>query len=192
MTQASNKDRRTGREVELVLVESGDVESGAVESGDPDGRDVVAVVEHEFGTMMMNMTRYKHQINGSRVDRMALMVLGTLSHCGPSRLTAIAERTGFDASHVSRQVSDLEKAGLLAREADPDDRRAVLLRATDEGNALMQRLKDGRRSRVERLLEGWSADEIEIFGHLLGRLNEATERLQGQLANEIAEELNHG
>lgn len=149
-------------------------------------------MEHEFGTLMMNVTRFKHQTSDSRIDRMALMVLGTLAHCGPSRLTAIAERTGFDASHISRQVADLERAGLLSRSPDPDDRRAIQLQATTKGRNLMKRLSAGRRKRVERLLADWEPDEIEIFGRLLARLNQATEKYAAQSAEELEQEINHG
>ena len=154
--------------------------------------DAISVVEREFGTLMMNVTRHKHQINDDRIDRMALMILGTLSHCGPSRLSVIAERTGFDASHVSRQVADLEEAGLLSRTQDPDDRRAIQLQATTKGRNLMRRLSAGRRKRVERLLADWEPDEIEIFGRLLGRLNQATEKYAALTAEEVDQELNHG
>ena len=140
----------------------------------------------------MNLTRYKHQVNGNRIDRMALMVLGTLAYCGPSRLTTIAEHTGFDPSTVSRQVADLEKAGLLARDSDPDDRRAILLQATEEGQQLMRRLSSGRRKRIERMLTDWSHDDIATFGRLLGRLNEATEKYGAENARELEQELNHG
>lgn len=152
----------------------------------------VGRVEREFGTLMMNLVRFKHQINDNRIDRMALMVLGTLSHCGPSRLTAIAERTGFDPSTVSRQVADLEKAGLLTREPDPDDRRAVQLHASEDGLALMKRLGEGRRRRVERILSDWPAADVENLGRLLGRLNESTEKYGAQNAEEVEQELNHG
>jgi DNA-binding MarR family transcriptional regulator len=154
--------------------------------------DAVGRVEREFGTMMMNIARFKHQVNDNRIDRMALIVLGTLSHCGPSRLTAIAERTGFDPSTVSRQVADLEKAGLLLREPDPDDRRAVQLHATEDGMDLMKRLAAGRRRRVERMLSDWPEQDVENLGRLLSRLNEATEKYGAQNAEELEQELNHG
>jgi DNA-binding MarR family transcriptional regulator len=141
---------------------------------------------------MMHMTRYKHQINGNRIDRMALMVLGTLAHCGPSRLTTVAERTGLDPSTVSRQVADLEKAGLLARDTDPEDRRAILLKATTEGQQLLDRLSRGRRRRVERLLSDWHPDDIVTLGRLLAQLNAATEKYGDQNALELEQELNHG
>jgi DNA-binding MarR family transcriptional regulator len=161
-------------------------------SGPTDPADAVGVVEREFGALVMNLTRYKHQVNGSRIDRMALMVLGALSYCGPSRLTTIAEHTGFDPSTVSRQVADLEKAGLLSRDADPDDRRAILLQATAAGQDLMRRLSSGRRRRIERLLSDWDPDDIAIFGRLLGQLNEATEKYGEQNTLELEQELNHG
>jgi DNA-binding MarR family transcriptional regulator len=154
--------------------------------------DPIRKVEQEFGTLMMHLIRYKHHVNGDRLDRMALMVLGTLAHCGPSRLGAVAERTGLDPSTVSRQVADLEKAGLLAREADPEDRRAALLKATVEGEQVLDRLTRGRRKRVERLLSDWTSDDIVTFGRLLAQLNAATEKYGEQNARELEQELNHG
>jgi DNA-binding MarR family transcriptional regulator len=159
----------------------------------PESADPIRTVEREFGTLMMHMIRYKHQVGSDRIDRMALMVLGTLTHCGPSRLTTVAERTGLDPSTVSRQVADLEKAGMLARDTDPEDRRAILLKATAEGQQLLDRLNRGRRRRVERLLTDWSPDDIVTLGRLLGQLNAATEKYGAQNALELEEELNpHG
>ncbi|MEO6503136.1 MAG: MarR family transcriptional regulator [Jatrophihabitantaceae bacterium] len=158
-------------------------------SGEP---DPITTVEREFGTLMMHLTRYKHHVNGDRIDRMALMVLGSLARCGPSRLTAVAEWTGLDPSTVSRQVADLEKAGLLAREADPEDRRAVQLKATVEGEQLLDRLSHGRRKRVERLLSDWQSEDIVTFGRLLAQLNAATEKYGEQNALELEQELNNG
>jgi DNA-binding MarR family transcriptional regulator len=154
--------------------------------------DPIQQVEREFGTLMMNVTRYKHQVNGNRIDRMALMVLGTLAHCGPSRLTTVAERIGQDPSTVSRQVADLEKAGLLVRETDPEDRRAMRLKATTDGQQLLDRLSRGRRKRVERLLSDWHPDDIVTLGRLLAQLNAATEKYGEQNALELEQELNNG
>jgi DNA-binding MarR family transcriptional regulator len=158
----------------------------------PEQPDPIQRVEQEFGTLMMHLVRYKHQVNDNRLDRMALVVLGTLAHCGPSRLTTVAERTGLDPSTMSRQVADLEKAGLLTRDADPEDRRAILLKATPEGQRVLERLGQGRRKRVERLLSDWETKDIVTFGRLLAQLNEATEKYGDQNALELEQELNHG
>jgi DNA-binding MarR family transcriptional regulator len=158
----------------------------------PETTDPVESVEREFGTFILNLTRYKQQVNGSRLDRMALIVLGTLAKCGPARLTTVAERIGFDPSTVSRQVADLQKAGLLSRAADPLDRRAVLLETTTEGQSLMARLSQSRRKRLERLLTDWSDEDITTLANLLGRLNEATEKYGPLNERELDQELNNG
>jgi len=154
--------------------------------------DGLQSLEREFRRFAMNHSRFKHQIGDGRVDRLALMLLGTLSHCGPSRLSALAERCGFDPSTVSRQVADLEKEGLLERATDPDDRRAVLLKASPKGRRLLQRLQGGSRQRMQRMLGDWTEQEINTFAALLGRLNAASEKYFEQNARELQQELNHG
>jgi Ser/Thr protein kinase RdoA (MazF antagonist) len=56
----------------------------------------------------------------------------------------------------------------------------------------MRRLVAGRRKRVERLLADWTPEEIETFGRLLGRLNEATEKYGDLHAREVEQELSNG
>ncbi|MFL6161577.1 MAG: MarR family winged helix-turn-helix transcriptional regulator [Jatrophihabitantaceae bacterium] len=155
----------------------------------PDNLDAL---EREFRRFAMNLSRYKHQIGDGRLDRLALIILGTLSHCGPSRLSPLAERCGFDPSTASRQVADLEKAGLLERSTDPEDRRAVLLKASPKGKRLLQRLEAGRRQRLQRLVGDWTEPEIATFATLLGRLNAASEQHFDQNTDELRQELNHG
>jgi len=154
--------------------------------------DVISALEHEFRNFTINLTKFKHDVNGDRLDRLALMIIGTLSHCGPSRLSAVAEKCGFDPSTASRQVAALEQAELLERETDPDDRRAILLKTSPKGKQLLQRLEVGRRKRIERILEDWPTEDIATFTRLLARLNEATERHHEQNARELEQELNHG
>lgn len=156
-----------------------------------DAVDSIGQLEREFRAFTHNMTRFKNQVSGSRLDRLAVMVLGTLTFCGPSRLTTVAEKCGFDPSTVSRQVADLKKAGLLVREVDPEDRRAVLLKATERGQELLHRLERGRRRRIERTLSGWTTEEISTLSQLLGRLNDAIERYGEQNLLEMKHEMKH-
>lgn len=157
-----------------------------------DGSDSLDDLEREFRRFAQNLSRFKHQIGDDRLDRLALTILGALSHCGPSRLSTVAERCGFDPSTVSRQVADLEKGGLLERATDPDDRRAVLLKASPKGKRLLQRLEAGRRQRIQRLVEDWTEQELATFADLLGRLNLSSEKYFDQNASELRQELNHG
>ncbi|HEX2903583.1 MAG TPA: MarR family transcriptional regulator [Jatrophihabitans sp.] len=154
--------------------------------------DVLGVLEQQFRIFAINLGKFKQESSDNRLDRLALIILGTLSNHGPSRLSAVADKCGFDQSTASRQVSALEQAGLLERTTDPDDRRAVVLKASPKGKRLLQRLEIGRRKRLERLLNGWTAEEIATFTTLLGRLNESTERHHEEHLRELEQELNHG
>jgi len=153
--------------------------------------DPIEIVGHEFGRFVMDAERAKNRTN-TRLDRVALMVLGTLKERGAVRLTLLADCTGFDASTVSRQVTELEKNGLLKRTTDPEDRRAALLEVTPAGNSLMRRLIDGRRRRLERLLSDWTPAEIATLGAMLHKLNESTAKHGDELRRDFEQELNNG
>jgi DNA-binding MarR family transcriptional regulator len=115
-----------------------------------------------------------------RLDRAGASLLYKLRLSGAEtlRVTALAERLGVDTPTVTRKVQQLERLGLVAKEADPDDRRAIRVRLTDEGVVVLERLLASRREWLCQLLEGWSGDDLRQFAELLGRF---TDRLQTEL-----------
>ncbi|HZA90531.1 MAG TPA: MarR family winged helix-turn-helix transcriptional regulator [Solirubrobacterales bacterium] len=50
-----------------------------------------------------------------------------------TRLTAIAERSGFTKQAVGEVVDDLERMDYVERVPDPEDRRAKIIRLTERG-----------------------------------------------------------
>jgi DNA-binding MarR family transcriptional regulator len=50
-----------------------------------------------------------------------------------SRLTALAERSGLTKQAIGEVVVELERHGYVERTADPDDRRAKIIRLTERG-----------------------------------------------------------
>ncbi|WAU82269.1 MarR family transcriptional regulator [Streptomyces sp. Qhu-G9] len=50
-----------------------------------------------------------------------------------SRLTALAERSGFSKQAIGEVVDELERLGYVERTADPGDRRAKIIRLTERG-----------------------------------------------------------
>lgn len=57
----------------------------------------------------------------------------------PLTLRALAQHLQTDPPYATRIVDDLEQLGLVARAADPRDRRAKVVEATAEGRALARR-----------------------------------------------------
>ncbi len=94
------------------------------------------------------------QSRGHELTRTQASVLATAARRGPVRITELAEIEGVNPTMLSRIVAKLEEAGLLQRRADPDDRRAALVKATAEGRALHHRLREERtRLLAEHLTE---------------------------------------
>src|ERR1700722_10356984 len=54
----------------------------------------------------------------------------------PLRMTELADRLGIVPRSLTTVVDALEDAGLVRREIDPRNRRAILLHLTDEGAAV--------------------------------------------------------
>jgi DNA-binding MarR family transcriptional regulator len=55
------------------------------------------------------------------------------------RMQQLSDRVVLSRSRVSRVVDEMEKAGLVRREADPDDRRASFAVITDDGRAALRK-----------------------------------------------------
>jgi DNA-binding MarR family transcriptional regulator len=70
--------------------------------------------------------------------------LSTLERTGPRRLTALAESEGVTQPAMTQVVGRLQELGLVARAADPDDGRVVLVTITDEGRAELARRREAR------------------------------------------------
>jgi DNA-binding MarR family transcriptional regulator len=72
--------------------------------------------------------------------------LSTLERTGPRRLTALADSEGVTQPAMTQVVGRLQELGLIARAADPDDGRVVLVTITDAGRAELARRREARAS----------------------------------------------
>lgn len=79
------------------------------------------------------------------------------------------------AGTVSVRLDRLERAGLIARQADPDDRRGVLVTLTSEGRRRFDDAASHYLARGRSLLDGLDAAEQEQLAQLLRRLLEPLE-----------------
>ncbi len=66
------------------------------------------------------------------------------------RISALARAEQVQTPTMTPIVAALERDGLITREVDPSDARAVILRATAKGSRLMA---EGRRLRVANLAD---------------------------------------
>jgi DNA-binding MarR family transcriptional regulator len=110
------------------------------------------------------------------LEASAYGLLFRLDECGRQRATELAAYIGVGKATMSRQLRALEELGLVAREPDPVDGRAWLVRLTDEGRHRFRTVREARRARYVRELAGWDPREVAELARLLHQLNRGMEK----------------
>ena len=107
---------------------------------------------------------------GLTLDRAAVAILRHIAESEPMRPGVLAVRLSVEASHVTRQLRQLEEGGHVVRIADPDDRRAQRVRITDLGLATVDRIREVNRRGLQMALADWSGEDLEQLAALFRRL----------------------
>ncbi|MFD8234718.1 MarR family winged helix-turn-helix transcriptional regulator [Streptomyces sp. NPDC059696] len=98
-------------------------------------------------------------------------LLGHLEESGGCRATDLAAHYALDKSTVSRQVTGLERAGLVERRPDTADHRVQVLHLTAAGRRILARVTESRRAAFRERLADWSAQDLSRFADYLARYN---------------------
>jgi DNA-binding MarR family transcriptional regulator len=136
--------------------------------------DSLRIIEGALGIVVAWASRQDIQDEALRRARFNLprgyaTLLSRLSVCGPLRIGELALLLGIDNSTLTPQIQRLERAGFIAREPDPHDRRAAVLRVTDEGEQLLARLQRSWRDLLREKLLDWSESERAAVATALSR-----------------------
>ncbi|MEU8423101.1 MarR family transcriptional regulator [Micromonospora sp. NPDC048835] len=107
------------------------------------------------------------------LDRAAYVILRHLADAGPQNVSALAARLNLDGSTVTRQVSALQRDGLITRTPDPSDGRGTVISPTLAGLQRMAAVQAARTRLYGDMLGDWSSEDRDTLAALLGRLNQA-------------------
>jgi MarR family transcriptional regulator for hemolysin len=96
----------------------------------------------------------------------------------PLRQKDLADRLAIEGPTLVRTLDMLVSKGLVRRTEDPDDRRAKLISATDEGRAFLKQISTRFSALRSALFEGIAEADIDATLRLLDQLerNIATHR----------------
>ncbi|MFM9441431.1 MarR family winged helix-turn-helix transcriptional regulator [Streptomyces acidiscabies] len=136
----------------------------------------VTEIERHFNRLTLHSGRMRRHeqlmaASGVTLDRAAVGILRHLSSDpSPQRPGVLAARLSVEASHVTRQLGQLEKAGYLIRTPDPDDRRAQRVHLTEAGLSAAQRVREVSRRSIAQALAEWSPEDRERLAALFGRM----------------------
>lgn len=117
---------------------------------------------HSAAIHLLRRLRVQDEALGISAPR--LSVLSVLVFAGPKRIGELARMEQVEPPTMTRLVDGLVRDGLAVREPDPDDARAVRVRATPTGARTLRR---GRARRVETLsstLATLSSGELAALG----------------------------
>ncbi|KAA0975182.1 MarR family transcriptional regulator [Paeniglutamicibacter gangotriensis] len=90
---------------------------------------------------------------------------------GGMRLKDVAERLRIAARSATEVIDHLEAKGLVARGADPVDRRATLVTLTDAGRELTEQVRTAHRAHTEDYFSRLDAAERAELARILGKLS---------------------
>jgi DNA-binding MarR family transcriptional regulator len=100
-------------------------------------------------------------------------VLATLRRSGPPyqlRPTDFASSLMLTSSGATKRLDRLERAGLVARKPDPEDRRGIIITLTPAGSSLIDKLTKAHMENEHRLLSALSKSEQQRLAGLLRKL----------------------
>ncbi|KRG68979.1 MarR family winged helix-turn-helix transcriptional regulator [Pseudoxanthomonas dokdonensis] len=86
---------------------------------------------------------------------------------GVASATDLARAAEMSPGAMTRVLDKLESAGLIARVADPEDRRALHIHMTDAGHAIWGDVQQCGMRVLERAFDGMDENEQQLLTRLL-------------------------
>ena len=110
----------------------------------------------------------RDEFNLSRIE----IIILTFLHNNPSYDSArdIVEFRMLQRGNVSAAVDTLEKKGYLTRYTDPDDKRIVHLKLTEQTDDIVRAIEEKQEALVSCIFAGFSEDEKKNFAAYNARL----------------------
>jgi DNA-binding MarR family transcriptional regulator len=123
---------------------------------------------------------------GARLELKSIDIecLDLINRHGPIGASALARLAGLHPATLTGILDRLERGSWIARERDPNDRRATLLRPLRDRNQEILGLYSGMTSAVEEICADYDEAQLELLADFLRRTSTAgrtaTDELTGR------------
>jgi DNA-binding MarR family transcriptional regulator len=140
-------------------------------------RPVSDLAAHLRLAVTRSARRLRQEAGGGLSPTLAA-ALATVERHGPLTPSELAARERVRRPTATRLIAGLEERGLVARTADPGDRRSSLIAVTPDGAALLRELRTRKDAFLARRLRDLPAEDRDTLARaalLLERLLEEDE-----------------
>jgi DNA-binding MarR family transcriptional regulator len=127
----------------------------------------VVMGAREYGistTLFRNAVGSRLGVNVTDMECLALLFFKGIA--SPRELS---EYTGLSSGATTAMLDRLEKAGLVTRGPNPDDRRGVLIKVNPESVKTVGPLFASTRRAQDELVASYSDDELEVIADFFAR-----------------------
>src|SRR5262245_2090873 len=108
------------------------------------------------------------------INRTDLQLIDVLRSRGPLTASQLARAVGLTSGGLSIALERLERMGYIRRSQHPDDRRSVLVEATDALAPLEAEMFGSVAERTRKLLGTYTREQLTTIQHYLGHAAEIT------------------
>jgi len=150
----------------------------SVVSGESDRahRRATVAVKESLRELRVQLSVLNHQV-GTRLELKDVDVdcLDLVNQAGQLSPTALAKLAGLHPATMTGVLDRLEKGGWIARERDPGDRRAVVIRGLKERNGEVLAAYGGMNSAMDGVCAEYGVEELELITEFIRRSARAGE-----------------
>jgi DNA-binding MarR family transcriptional regulator len=164
-----------------------------METQAPDQRDAVRRRKRLTVAIKQALRELRIQLSllnlrvGTRVELkdVDLDCLDLIASHGPLSPTALARRAGLHPATITGILDRLERGGWVARERDPSDRRAVVVRGLNRRTGELMRLYAGMNTSMDAICAGYAEAELAVVADFLSRTAQAGANATDDLTEDV-------
>jgi DNA-binding MarR family transcriptional regulator len=156
---------------------------GSISSTGSDRRRLTASIKRSLRALSIQLSLLNHQVGANvGLNDVDLDCLDLIARHGPLSPSALAQRAALHPATVTGILDRLEEGGWVARERDPSDRRAVVIRILRDRNAELMHLYAGMNSSMSEICARYRDAELEVVADFLRRTVDAGQSATDKLA----------
>jgi DNA-binding MarR family transcriptional regulator len=148
-------------------------------------RRLNTAIRESLRELSIQLSLLNHHV-GAHLDLkdVDLDCLDLIARHGPLSPSALARRAGLHPATMTGILDRLERGGWVARDRDPSDRRAVLVRALRDRNAELIRLYSAMNTSMDQICAEYGDPELELLADFLRRTADAGRKAADELARD--------